>query len=36
MTDQSLDVFDVFTESYTKLKQEAMSLRDYLLAARDD
>ncbi|WP_428407636.1 PrkA family serine protein kinase [Hyphococcus sp.] len=36
MTDQSLDVFDVFSESYTKLKQEAMSLRDYLLAARDD
>ena len=36
MTDQSLDVFDVFTEGYTKFKQEAMSLRDYLLAARDD
>lgn len=36
MTDQSLDVFDVFSESYTKVKQEAMSLRDYLLAARDD
>ncbi len=36
MTEQSLDVFDVFSESYTKLKQEAMSLRDYLLAARDD
>ena len=36
MTDQSLDVFNVFSESYTKLKQEAMSLRDYLLAARDD
>jgi serine protein kinase len=36
MTDQSLDVFSVFSEGYTKLKQEAMSLRDYLLAARDD
>ncbi len=36
MTDQNLDVFDVFSESYTKVKQEAVSLRDYLLAARDD
>jgi serine protein kinase len=36
MTEQSLDVFDVFSENYTKVKQEAMSLRDYLLAARDD
>ncbi len=36
MTDQSLDVFDIFSESYTKLKQEGMSLRDFLLAARDD
>ncbi|WDI33156.1 PrkA family serine protein kinase [Hyphococcus flavus] len=36
MTDESLDVFDVFSENYTKVKQEAMSLRDYLLAARDD
>lgn len=36
MTDQNLDVFDMFSESYTKVKQEAMSLRDYLLAARDD
>ncbi|WP_375201396.1 PrkA family serine protein kinase [Hyphococcus sp.] len=36
MTEQNLDVFDVFSENYTKLKQEAMSLRDYLLAARDD
>lgn len=36
MTDQNLDVFDVFSENYTRVKQEAMSLRDYLLAARDD
>lgn len=36
MTDQNLDVFDVFSEGYTRVKQEAMSLRDYLLAARDD
>lgn len=36
MTDNNLDVFDVFSESYTRVKQEAMSLRDYLLAARDD
>mgnify|MGYP000305449816 CR=1 FL=1 len=36
MTEETLDIFDVFSESYTKLKQEAMSLRDYLLAARDD
>ncbi|PQA87876.1 PrkA family serine protein kinase [Hyphococcus luteus] len=36
MTEQSLDVFDIFSEGYTKHKQEAMSLRDYLLAARDD
>ncbi len=32
----NLDVFDAFSESYTRVKQEAMSLRDYLLAARDD
>jgi len=36
MTEQNLDVFDVFSENYTRVKQEAMSLRDYLLAARDD
>ncbi len=36
MSDEQLDVFDAFTESYTRVKQEAMSLRDYLLAARDD
>ncbi len=30
------DVFDLFSESYARVKQEAMSLRDYLLAARDD
>ncbi len=36
MTGEALDVFDLFAESYTKVKQEAMSLRDYLLAARDD
>jgi len=36
MTNESLDVFDKFSEGYTKMKQEAMSLRDYLLAARDD
>lgn len=32
----NLDVFDAFSESYSRVKQEAMSLRDYLLAARDD
>jgi serine protein kinase len=36
MTSENLDVFDAFSESYTRVKQEAMSLRDYLLAARDD
>ena len=36
MTEENLDVFDVFSESYQRVKQEAMSLRDYLLAARDD
>lgn len=36
MSDEQLDVFDAFTESYARVKQEAMSLRDYLLAARDD
>jgi len=33
---ENLDVFDAFSESYSRVKQEAMSLRDYLLAARDD
>ena len=36
MTTDNLDVFDAFSEDYTRVKQEAMSLRDYLLAARDD
>ncbi len=36
MTGDNLDVFDLFSESYQKVRQEAMSLRDYLLAARDD
>ena len=31
-----LDVFEVFQEAYQREKQEAMSLRDYLLGARDD
>jgi serine protein kinase len=36
MSGEDLDVFDLFSESYQRVKQEAMSLRDYLLAARDD
>ena len=36
MSNETLDVFDAFSESYQKVKQEAMSLRDYLLAARED
>ena len=36
MTEETLDVFDVFSESYQRVKQEGMSLRDYLLSARDD
>ncbi|MEL6791635.1 MAG: PrkA family serine protein kinase [Pseudomonadota bacterium] len=36
MTSDGLDIFDLFTESYARTKHEAMSLRDYLLAARDD
>ena len=36
MNGDNLDVFDLFSESYTRVKQEAMSLRDYLLAARDN
>jgi serine protein kinase len=31
-----LDVFDLYNEVYSREKHEAMSLRDYLLAARDD
>jgi serine protein kinase len=31
-----LDVFDVFTKAYAREQHETMSLRDYLLAARDD
>ncbi len=33
---QELDVFERFSEAYGREKQEAMSLRDYLLACRDD
>ena len=33
---ENLDVFDLFSESYERHAQEAMSLRDYLLACRDD
>jgi serine protein kinase len=36
MSGANLDVFDLFSESYTRVKQESMSLRDYLLAARDN
>ena len=36
MTAENLDIFDLFSESYERAGQEAMSLRDYLLAARDD
>ena len=32
----SLDVFDVFSRAYAREKFETMSLRDYLLAARDN
>jgi serine protein kinase len=32
----SLDVFDVFSRAYAREKFESMSLRDYLLAARDN
>ena len=31
----SLDVFDAFSRAYAREKLETMSLRDYLLAARD-
>ena len=36
MTSHDLDVFDLYSSSYERTKQESMSLRDYLLAARDD
>ena len=36
MNDDRLDVFDLFEDSYQRTKLEGMSLRDYLLAARDD
>jgi serine protein kinase len=32
----TLDVFDVFSRDYTRERYETMSLRDWLLAARDD
>ena len=32
----TLDVFDMFTRDYAREKFETMSLRDWLLAARDD
>ncbi|MEL7030029.1 MAG: PrkA family serine protein kinase, partial [Pseudomonadota bacterium] len=36
MSESDLDVFDLFSKTYQSQQQEAMSLRDYLLAARDD
>jgi serine protein kinase len=33
---ENMDVFEAFSRDYTREKQETMSLRDYLLAARDD
>jgi serine protein kinase len=33
---KSLDVFDAFSRAYAREKFESMSLRDYLLAARDN
>src|ERR1700742_4524542 len=32
----NLDVFDIFTRDYARERFETMSLRDWLLAARDD
>ena len=32
----TLDVFDVFSRDYARERLETMSLRDWLLAARDD
>ena len=31
-----MDIFDLFSESYQRTKHEAMSLRDYLLACREN
>ena len=36
MSAQHLEIFEAFSESYSKVQQEAMSLRDYLLEARDN
>lgn len=36
MTRENLEVFNVYLENYQRIKQESISLRDYLLAARDD
>ncbi|MEM9123532.1 MAG: PrkA family serine protein kinase, partial [Pseudomonadota bacterium] len=33
---EGLDLFDAFSEGYERERHETMSLRDYLLAARDD
>src|SRR5437764_1774979 len=33
---RTLDVFDIFTRDYARERYETMSLRDWLLAARDD
>lgn len=33
---QQSDLFEAFSESYQRERQESMSLRDYLLACRDD
>jgi serine protein kinase len=35
-TNGGLDLFDVFSRAYAREKQETMSLRDFLLKARDD
>ena len=32
----TLDVFDIFSRDYSRERFETMSLRDWLLAARDD
>ncbi len=36
MSDHDLDVFDMFSSNYERTRHETMSLRDYLLAARED
>jgi serine protein kinase len=36
MSGNNLDVFDAFSRAYAREKFESMSLRDYLLAARDN